>query len=181
MKSGPLKPGSASAIKYDSWVKIYETTLAATASSITISGLTGDTDKEYKLEARIVNGYAGSIGIKVRPNNDTGSNYGYQYLDGTDTTASAGRGATTSVQLCGANQNGVGQGEMVIQSKSGFVRTFINEETAAVTTTVSNVTSDGYSWNNTADEITSMVVLADQTGGLGVGSNITLWKRAYAT
>ena len=67
---------------------------------------------------------------------------------------------------------------MLISAKSGYVRTAINEHTdSIVTTTVGRMYLRGQSWNNTADEITSLVVLANQANGLGVGTQITLWRK----
>ena len=162
------------------WKQIYNTTLSTAATSITISGLAGDTDICYKLEARIVNGYNGALSFRVRPNNDTGTNYGYQFLDGYGTSPSAGRGATGCWFIAGATAlGGVSQGELTIQAKSGCVRTAITNEIDQISgTTVSEVTMYGQSWNNTADEITSLVVMCDHTNGLGIGSEITLYAGA---
>jgi hypothetical protein len=179
MKTGKLNiQGSLQA---DTWERIFDTTLVAAATSVTISGLHGDTDEEYELEARIVNGYNGAASYLVRCNNDTGSNYGSQNLAGENSTVSASRdsGALTSWFFgYGSALNNLNQSEMLISAKSGYVRTAINEHTdSIVTTTVGRMYLRGQSWNNTADEITSLVVLANQANGLGVGTQITLWRK----
>jgi len=161
------------------WEKFYETTLTSATTSITISGLTGNTDIEYKLVARIINGYNGACGVYLRPNNDSGTNYGYQQLYGGDTTTGASRSTTTGLFLTQAVAlNNIAQGELTLHTKSGYVRTAVNSLAKEISgTTVGVVVLWGQSWNNTADEITSLVILADQTDGLGVGTNITLYRK----
>lgn len=184
MRTGVLIPQLSSNIKYDTWVKVYDTTLTEAATSLTISGLDGDTAKEFMLEARIVNGYNGASSYYLRPNNDSGTNYGNQFLYGENSTAGAARYTNHTGLYTGASSSlsEVFQSFTIIQAKSGFIRTAINNTTYGITgTTILDVSMRGSSWNNTADNITSLVVLADQTGGLGVGSEITLWQRNYAS
>ena len=185
-KAGVLLPQLTSNIKYDTWVKVYDYTVTGSAvTSLSITGLNGDTAKEFKLEARIVNGYNGAANYGVRPNNDSGLNYGYQILYNSNaTTPAAVRGTSALIYLNnGGGSSALGdvfQTSAVIQAKSGYVRTAIIESTdKIVTTTVNFASLAGFSWNNTADNITSLVCLADQTGGLGVGSQITLWSRNH--
>jgi hypothetical protein len=159
------------------WEQAYNTTLSSPETSITISSLTSDTNTEYILEARIVNGYAGSISVKLRPNNDTGSSYGGQYLDGTNTTVSAGRYTATSITIGGANNGEVCQLQTTIEAKSGYQRTFLTRTMNVSGTTFGSMTIYGDTWTNTANELTSLVIYATQTNGLGTGTEITLWKR----
>ncbi|KKM18202.1 hypothetical protein LCGC14_1668080, partial [marine sediment metagenome] len=44
-------------------------------------------------------------------------------------------------------------------------------------TTIDKIASYAESWTNTADEITSLVVFADNTDGIGIGSRIILLKK----
>jgi hypothetical protein len=161
------------------WEEVSRQTLTGASTSITISNLTGNTDVLYRLRARTVGG-ADSMSVRVRPNNvSTADNYGYQLLRGIDATASAVRGTTTALlNLCMCATTGdVSLGEMLIYAKSGYVRTAIHEVTDSIaTTTVTGIQIGGQSWNNTADEITSLVIFADQTNGLGIGTEIVLEK-----
>jgi len=156
---------------------IYETTLTEAATSITISGLDGNTDILYELEMRVVNGYNGGANCLLRCNNDTGANYGRQEVNGNNATAGATR-STNHTGIYFANCDALGnvsQGEIKLYAKSGYIRTAIlNRSCAIATTTVSIIQLAGYSWNNTADNITSLVILADQTNGLGIGTYIRL-------
>ena len=72
--------------------------LTSGVSSYTIPDLHGDTDEEYQLIARVID--SGGIGhTGVRFNSDTGSNYGYQYMQGNNTTPQAGIG-TEGILYC---------------------------------------------------------------------------------
>lgn len=178
MKTGKLYPLVSPV--FDTWQKLYETTLVAAATSHTISGLDGDTDETWLLDMRIVQGYNGSTYFGLRPNNDSGANYGYQRLRGGSTTIAAVRGTLSSLLL---SSNGGALGavvhiQCVIHAKSGFVRTAVSIDGGpAVTTTVDYASLIGLSWNNSADNITSLVVLATEAEGLGIGSRISLYKK----
>lgn len=168
------------------WKEIYTHTVTGAAeTSITIPDLHGDVDLEYKLEARIVNGYNGASVYQVRPNNVSTDVYGSQVLYGYESTIGATRVTTGAYGwTIGANAalNNISQSTTIIQAKSGYIRTAITEETRSIaTTTIGELDLFGFSWNNTVDEITSLVVLADQANGLGIGSVITLSARAVLT
>jgi len=178
MRTGPLYPQGA--VNYDSWQLEYETTFSTTATTLTISGLTGDTAEVYKLTLMAVNNYAGTTLYYLRPNADTGSNYGSQALNGIDTTVAAVRATPTYINLGGAGttQNDNHHSETLIYAKSGYLRTVINSYLAdASTTTIAEAGLVGHSWTNTADQITSLVITASQADGLGIGTYIGLWKK----
>lgn len=179
MKRGKTTPKLSSNVKASTWVKVYETTLTEAATSVTISGLAGNTDEIYILRCKFVNGYDGASQYCLRPNNDTGSNYGLQYLSGANTTLSAGRVTPAYFDLayCGAI-NRIGYVDYTLYAKSGYLRTLSGYRIEDVTgTTVGNAYILGQSWNNSANEITSLVILSDQANGLGVGSSIILYKK----
>ena len=182
MKGGKLYPQGA--FNANAWVEVYETILAATATSITISGLDGDAAGKYLLKARVVNGYNGNCFYGVRPNNDSGNNYGWQNLSGSDTSIAASRNTSWSYIYTGfcAALSDKGFSSILLHAKSGYVRTVLAKLTeSVVTTTVTTIRLIPGAWNNTADNITSLVVFADQVGGLGIGTHIELWKPAYVT
>ena len=158
--------------------------LTSASTSITISGLIGDTAEEYMLIYRFVNDYAGGAAIYgLRPNNDSGSSYGFQRLRGRDSTPEALRATPTSFALTtGLAQNSLTMGEAYLYAKSGYVRTLTNFAVDDVVgTTIDKVASYGESWTNTADEITSLVIFADNTDGIGVGSRVILLKKVDST
>ena len=177
MKTGALEvQGSV----YGTWQKVYSTTLDAAATSVTISGLDGNTDVMYRLKCRFVNGFNGAVSYLFRPNNDTGTNYGFQYLAGINATASAGRNtAQTGTSICNQADalNDIAEGEVLFYAKSGYVRTSTGSNSRAISvTTVTGIILYGQAWNNTTDNITSLVIFADSANGLGVGSFIYLEK-----
>lgn len=159
------------------WERIYQNTLGAPATSLTISGLTGNSDALYRIRGRIVSG-ASSNDLKLTFNSDTGSNYGRQKIAGANTTASAERIALTAIYLNQAS--GLASGDLlrfekILYAKSGYVRTAIEESSEAIATTnVNAITLTGLSWNNTTDEIIQMVLTATQTNGLGIGTEIII-------
>ena len=157
---------------YGVWEEIYTNTLAAAATSVTISSLTGNTDVLYRLRARIINGYNGISNYFCRPNNiSTADNYGFQYINAINVTVAAGRGTNTGFYLVGIGALGaIGFFDKIIFSKAGYVRTSISENSQEAL----DLMLIGSSWNNTSDEITSLVVLASQANGLGIGTNIVL-------
>ena len=68
--------------------------------------------------------------------------------------------------------------EALIYAKSGYTRTVLHSSIYyASGTTVTGLEVRGSSWNNTADNITSIVIGASTTNGLGVGTSIELWKK----
>ena len=178
MKSGLLSPqGNFSA---DTWLKIYENELTEAATSVTISGLNGNTDVMYRLKFRAISG-ANSNWFGVRPNNDSATNYGTQYIYGSASTAGAGRDTarTYLVESISAT-NSIDNacfGDIIIYAKSGYVRTCVDAGNSPISgTTITYLILSGGSWNNTADNITSMVVFTPVASGLGIGTFIELWK-----
>jgi len=179
MKTGLIYPlGSFQA---DTWVKIYENTLSSSATSLTISGLNGDTDVEYKLETRIVDG-ASSGTYMVRPNNDSGTNYGYQRLRGLSSTIDAQKDTATGLHRLGygGGSSHVSWAKMHIYAKSGYVRTAISLEASDISSSLVNYAAYyGSCWSNTADNITSLVIIEvnGTSNALGTGTYVCLWKR----
>jgi len=165
----------------DCFTKIYETTLLANATSVTISNLAGNTTVEYRLNTKVVNGYDGSCYAGLTINNDTGANYGIQHLRAINTTVTASRYADAFLYVGAASALGsTSLSETLIHAKSGYVRTGIQGRIShIVTTTVGQLYLVGQSWNNTTDEVTSLVISADQASGLGIGTYICLWGKEY--
>ncbi len=167
-------------VQADCWHLEYKSTLTSAATTVTISGLVGDTAEEYILICRFVNDYAGTVAYNLRLNNDSGNNYGLQYVRGVNSTTSAGRVTNiTAFTLTQAiAQNELAVSNLTLYAKSGHIRTLINNWIQSISgTTVTGVRVLGESWTNTANEVTSLVILADQTDGLGVGTGILLYKK----
>jgi len=168
---------NVSADNYDLYFKIYKD---GPLTSYTISGLNGDVDEEYRLVSRIVNGYNGGVNFRLRLNEDTGDNYGYQYLKAENTTVSAARvvGGEFAFPSYIATLNGIAFAEGILIAKSGVVRTLItNDVRSIVGTTINSVAIYGQSWNNTVDNITTMTIKATDADGLGTGTHLLLFKK----
>jgi hypothetical protein len=151
-------------------------------TSLTISNLDGNTDEEYQLICKIINNNnSQSMGYYLRPNNDTGSNYGQQYIEGISTTPSAARQTTNNAFEIGYDNgiNKINFAKLYLYAKSGYLRIIIHQYSEnIVTTTVGNVNLSGQVWNNTVDNITSLVLFGSATNGLGVGTVIELWRKS---
>lgn len=162
----------------DCFQTIYENTLDSAVTSVTISGLDGNTDLLYQLEMKLVSNYAGTNVVDVRPNNDSGSNYGFQYIRGASSAASASRNTSQEgLNLCFTSTatGRIALADGVLYAKSGQERTMVHTEADDVTgTTVTYSQMKGTVWNNSADNITSLVFASSQTNGLGSGTYIRL-------
>lgn len=175
-----MKTGSLEGFVDRTWQVVHDSgELGAAVTSYTISGIDGDTDVKYRLISRVVNGYNGASSCLCRINNDSGANYGNQYIQGGDTTVGAGRGTTgTNFSIgYGAALARVSMCEVLLNAKSGIVRSSIKKIAYDITgTTVNYVQAAGQSWNNTADNIISLNIYSDQTSGIGIGSRFILLK-----
>jgi len=171
------RTGNIQSITYVDWFKISKDGY----TSVTISGLNGDVDKEYRVLIRAIVG-APSTSIYIRPNNNsTISNYGEQWLRGNNASATGYR-QTTGVGFYCHPWSGMATGEYnlsdtLIHAKSGYLRTAITQAMAGSGTTINDISTIGGVWTNTADNITSLVITADTAYGLGIGTSIELWKR----
>ena len=151
-------------LKY-AWQEVYKTTLGASASSVTISNLKGNSDVLYRLIVRPYN----TLGwILMTFNTDTGSNYGYQSLFGVDTAVTAARATDVGVypDYSGVQAGEVSFSETLIYAKSGYVRPMINNFLFRNSgTTVAGTGIQGMVWNNTVNEITQIVLTAAYSSG----------------
>jgi hypothetical protein len=174
MKTGELTPNQVTG----AWERVYSNTLTSAATTVTISGLTGNTDCVYKLIAYFNNSSASASDFQIRPNNDSGSNYGFQRLVGNNATVAASRNTSvTGLNFAYAAASNVCPAEILIYAKSGYERTAIGTRPNSISgTTVTEIGKWGQSWNNTADEITSLVVFGSISNSLGIGTNIELYK-----
>lgn len=167
-------------LKADTFVRIYSTTLATATTSLTITGLDGNTDMEWLLKCKFINGYNGGSSYVMTLNGDSGTNYGKQFLYGNNTTVDAARtttdGGVTIQTLSSLNEAGIT--EVTIYAKNGHARSILHSYMRGGSgTTPGIILLCGNSWNNTTDNITSLVITSDQTNGLGIGTTIELYAR----
>ncbi len=166
------------------WQKVYETTISSAVTTLNISGLAGDTDEIYLLKCKFVNDNdsVDTCSYSCFLNNDTtAANYGVQNLVGSGSDALAARNTSYSqgFGLSALNTEEVGIAKIIIYAKSGYVRIGICDRVDGIVGTfISSICIRGYAWNNTADNITSINLVASLTNGIGVGSKIELYKRS---
>jgi hypothetical protein len=160
------------------WALIQSTDIATAATSYTFSGLSGDTDLEYQIIARVVSG-ATSTSTSVVVNGDTTTtDYGYQYVSGVGSTAGASQITSYDGLFLGtAGTIGqIGFAHATLYAKSGKARTMLDSYSQAINgTTIGGDVQMASVWTNTASPITSLQILATQTNGLGVGTHLELW------
>jgi hypothetical protein len=162
-----------------SWVRLPGSgVVASDTTSVTITA-DGDRDVLYMISAEIVNNSGSNPSYFFRPNNvSTNTVYGYQYFQGASTTVNADRATTgiTGIDFAYANNGTVTRSNVLLFAKSGFIRpALISRSNTISGTTVTNVACFGFSWNNTADNITSLVITADAAGGITAGSQIDVY------
>ena len=168
----------------DQWVKIYESILSSAITSITISSLDGDTDEEYLLIYKFINGYNGTSNFVLRVNNETtNANRGYQCIIGSEIYINSYRSISTEYYIgYGTALNNVSIGKDIIFAKSGYLRTAITEYVPDIFgTTLYGIQIIAQVWSNTADNITSLVITERDAhlNALGVGTSIELYKKKY--
>jgi hypothetical protein len=151
------------------WVPVEHNAVSG-AANFTINGLTGNTDKVYKL---VVKGYfntAESL-FHLRFNADTGSNYHYSVarhglVSNSDTFSQSSSGAlTNNKEAYGLLYDGSYKEvflELLIDAKSGFTRKAQGKLTGYADVDNWTQQSPSVIWTNTADELTSIRITAGQ-------------------
>lgn len=162
---------------------IYSSVVAANTTSVTISGLTGNTDVEYFLNIRYIgNGPAATTNrIYLYPNGDTtAGHYGYIYLGGINTTPDSDFNTASAARLTYvADPNNQAFTNVHIYAKTGNNRMWTSLHAADIdsSNTVMQVMAWTTIWNESVTEITSLVIQADQANGIKAGTSIELYAR----
>lgn len=163
--------------------KIFDYTFPNHATSVTLSGLTGDTAEEYVFDALWKNNGGEDTDYGIQFNNDVDTHYGFQtnYSKGGDGVAPEcwHDEAYTRMWLGRADtDNYYSHGWGTLWGVSGHPRQMIGQMTREVHgSDIFGLYSFGTIWNNTADEITSMKFLATVEDGIHSGSRIIVYKK----
>lgn len=146
-------------------------------SSYTFSGLDGNTDETYKIVGTVNHAITGSSNTIIHLNGDTSSNSYYQQFLAYGTTESAGRGTRTGPVIGYTGSVGYYTSTVtLISAKSGKPRLVDAQWLGDATgTTIGYIGKESCVWNNSDDNISSIVV--DPDGWIGTGSKITLYKK----
>lgn len=161
-------------IKGKLFQRIYSNVLTSSATSISITGLTGDTDKIYQIFVSIKVGDA-TDNIYIQFNGDTGNNYSDQSLISGGTTVTASRNVSTSDIDIGNTITGDIFNNIIIYAKSGYIRQLISRGIGASGSPT--LTNNVGIWTNTADELTSIQIACGSANGLGIGTTIEVYTR----
>lgn len=169
------------------WTLVERKTFDAPATSYTLSGLNGNTDRRYKLKTELKNNYAGTNQFFATINGDnTAAHYNF-FEHGTYKTTGDGAGTIindrspySSIRVgWGSAQNNWGWCEVVIEAFSGRNRHYSTSENSELNSTEIWKTHRGDGlWLNSADNITSITVTSTNASGIGIGSYVELWKLA---
>jgi len=157
------------------WTRVGSTILESAASSVTFSGLDGNTAVCYYLSMSFKS--STTAAPAVRPNNSSTANtYGHQTLFAQNTALTALRGGTRNSFLIGWNGTYSGyvtQADLLIFSKTGFIRPSIYRFVENISgTSVEGISLCGGVWNNTSDNITSIVC---SMANFAAGSQLDLY------
>lgn len=158
------------------WEFIEETTLESAAASVSFtSGLTAY--KFFRLTVYILNDTT-SKSVYVRLNNDSGSNYTAQEVRGNSTTVSGSRATAAQFTISGP---GLATGQ---SASMGLLVTKPSASMKAQMTVLAGMQPSpvlslyGGEWNNTADALSRIDVLAS-AGNFAAGTSILLEGLAF--
>ena len=146
---------------------------SAAATSYTISGLDGDNDIQYYISMFLIWNSINPGGVLLRPNNDAGNNYPriWIYADG----IAVGTGTDIPNGFWVAYANALNDificPMMCLHAVSGQARPMLGfrHKQDLWFSFIAR-------WTNTVNNITSLVFVASQANGIGIGSRITVWR-----
>lgn len=165
------------------WQVVERKSISEATTSVTFSSLLGDADIEYRAIIYLVSGTTGSNPyIKMRLNNDSGSNYGYQYIQASSVSLSTIRGVDTGIWVgyCASGAT-VSFSDVLIFSKTGYVRPVLVSVSENISgATIGETYISANSWNNANDNLINIVFTSQRTNGIGAGTDIILMARRMA-
>jgi hypothetical protein len=174
----PLINGTSGTI----WEMIASTDIATAATSYTFSGLSGDTDQEYQLVLRLINGAStsGSWCYMTLNGDTTTSDYGNQLLEAVGSTSIAQRYNGTEPGVYFAYTSTLGNlsiAKAFIYAKSGYTRQILVEAGLEDAGNVNSYWQGATATWTGSGQVTSVGVNCATTNELGVGTHIELWAK----
>jgi len=121
--------------------------------------LLGDSVNMYKLE--FLGEFSTSSRIRVQINGDTASNYTRQFLRGASSTVSAASSTNAYMEMVGST-DAQSTGVLYLYPRSGATRPALSSSGYKE----DSISRDGFWWDNSADEITSLKVFASNTNSI---------------
>lgn len=164
-----------------SWILIDNHVFTAQATSYTVSGLDGNTDKVYAAFIFLVRNVAAQTHILLRPNNDSGSNYRFQILFAYGNTIAASHiNPYTAIPFAQVQVDSVNSfcPAQYLMATTGYYRHTHGYRHSGYGATLGHPIwcSIVGEWKNSASNITSLAFVADQANGIGPNSRIMLFK-----
>lgn len=167
MQVGKLNP--LGKISFPGFQEILDFTATGSESSVSVA-VDGDTDKEYIILSRL----SVTSGVKILLNNDSGNNYGDQYLLNNAGSISAARQTPSYMTGMDASKS---LSEIVLRTPASFIKT---AKTTTIVyssgTTISQYYTSGESWNNTAN-VTEIKFNTYSGGNYATGDRIVVYAR----
>lgn len=167
MQVGKLNP--LGKINFPGFQEILDFTATGSESSVSVS-VNGDTDKEYKI---VIYNPSATKSIQFQLNNDTGSNYGTQYIRNSSGSLSAARGTNAYMSVAATLELMV----CTMLTPTGFIKTcYASRPRYASGTTMQDLIEEGNSWNNTAN--VTLIKFTEYAGGtMDAGTRIVVYAR----
>ncbi len=157
------------------WSLVERKVIPADAQSYDFVGLNGDVDEAYQISAE-VRGGVGSAGglLSVRPNGLTTNQSGFGIIS--DAGGAPGPDTRTELFLGYipvAGRAAVAYG--TLSAKTGTDRMMTSQAAVA---SIQRTLTAGSRWTDTAAAITFLRVFSSDAAGLGIGTVLSLFKRA---
>lgn len=149
-------------------------------TDVTFSGLNGNADGIYLLQYAIKNGFAGTTLYSLQPNAVTSNmTYVQQFYN----SGGAGYGGGSVAYFSGADSTDAASGYLTLFAKASINSVardrFFSSHYTSLSGGVLQPVNFDVRWNDTSTNITSLVIHASQTNGIGDGTELRLYK--YAT
>lgn len=145
-------------------------------TSVTLSGLDGDTDQMYVLFFRVKKAVASALNLDLQPNGVTTNQASVGRSDGTGGAGSFSATRLRIMQHGGANVGDLSAGQVFIDAKTGTFRT-----TRAMWSDIVSIVDFAYNsvtglWTDTATNITSIDCVASVANSIDVGSYFRIYR-----
>jgi hypothetical protein len=152
-----------------------QTIVGVAVTDMTFAGLDGNVDKQYLMIGRVINPLTpAGPGYELRPNNTT-TNVECERCFANPAGVFSTQAA---MQLCGAAPLSTSSFHAFIQAQTGMARTYQSFATDDRGTNDPAMRLMAGTWDESVTNITSLVVHCAAAGGIGIGSEISLWKLA---
>ena len=148
-------------------------TLAAKATSITVSGLDLDTDSVYLVRGTIMNGGTSDYSSIFFNADTTATNYHHQRDSATGSTAQGERRNDSRIFFSGTTRQSTFEGTMM-RSADGKVKMILAINDSA--TTDIQIKNVALEWITTSTNVTGITITNGTATNLDVGSKLSVYK-----